>query len=141
MAHSAPATSTEPEEDAPHVITFDTGAIIAVERRTERMLRVMRMITGNSTPIIIPAVALAEWWRARPTQRMQTFLTGTTIEPVDATLASAAGEALAALPTATIVDALVMASAARSGGIVYTSDVGDLMTLQTHFRTVRVLAV
>lgn len=123
------------------MITFDTGAIIAVERRKDRMLRVIRMIVENATPIVIPAVALAEWWRARPTQRMQSFLSGTTIEPVDAPLASAAGEALAALPTATIVDALVMASAARSGGIVYTSDVGDLMALQTHFRNVRVLAV
>lgn len=123
------------------MITFDTGAIIAVERRKDRMLRVLHTLVDRALPIVIPAVALAEWWRARPTQRMRTFLSGVTIEPVDVTLASAAGEAMAEIPTATIVDALVMASAARTGGVVYTSDVGDLMRLQTHFRNVRVLAV
>ena len=123
------------------MITFDTGALVAVEKRKDRISILLRTIVAESIPIVIPAVALAKWWRARPTQRMQKFLSSTTIEPVDAALASAAGEALAALPRSTIIDALVMASAARSGGIVYTSDIADLMELQTHFRNVRVLAV
>jgi hypothetical protein len=37
-------------------------------------------------------------------------------------LAKSAGEALAAVPGATVVDAIVMASAAARGGVVYTSD-------------------
>jgi hypothetical protein len=37
-------------------------------------------------------------------------------------LAKSAREALAVVPGATVVDAIVMASAAARGGVVYTSD-------------------
>ena len=63
------------------------------------------------------------------------------MEPLDEALAKAAGEALAAIPSATSVDAIVMASATRRGDVVYTSDFDDLTRLQRHFRAVRVLAV
>jgi hypothetical protein len=56
-------------------------------------------------------------------------------------LAKTAGEALAAVPGATVVDAIVMASAATRGDIVYTSDFEDLDRLGAHFPEVRVLAV
>ena len=63
------------------------------------------------------------------------------VEPLDEGLAKVAGEALAAVRGATAVDAVVMASAARRGDVVYTSDFADLVRLQTHFPSVRVLAV
>ena len=50
-----------------------------------------------------------------------------------------AGEALAALAHATVIDAIVMASAALRGDVVYTSDVDDVRRPQTFFRGVRVL--
>ncbi len=56
-------------------------------------------------------------------------------------LAKLAGEALAAVHDATIVDAIVMASAAARGDIVYTSDVEDLERLRRHCPGVRVLEV
>ena len=71
---------------------------------------------------------------------MALLLAGVTIESVGEALAAAAGEAMAAVPDATTVDAIVMASAARRGGVVYTSDVSDLQRLQRHFRSVRILA-
>jgi len=40
-----------------------------------------------------------------------------------------------------VVDAIVMASAASRGDVVYTSDFEDLTRLRAHFRSVRVLAV
>ena len=44
--------------------------------------------------------------------------------------------------SATTIDAIVMASAARRGDIVYTSDFEDLERLRAHFRAVpRVLGV
>jgi hypothetical protein len=55
-------------------------------------------------------------------------------------LARAAGEALAAVPDAAVVDALVMASAARRGDVVSTSDFVDLQR-QAHVPTVTLLAV
>jgi predicted nuclease of predicted toxin-antitoxin system len=51
------------------------------------------------------------------------------------------GEALAAVPDATPIDAVVMASAARRGDIVYTSDFDDLNRLRGCFPSVRVLRV
>ena len=56
-------------------------------------------------------------------------------------LAKRAGEAIAALPGTTVVDAIVMASAAARGGVVYTSDFDDLSRLRGHFRSVRVVTV
>jgi len=60
---------------------------------------------------------------------MALLLEAVTIEPAGEELARAAGEALAAIAGATTIDALVMASAARRGGVVYTSDVTDLERL------------
>jgi hypothetical protein len=48
---------------------------------------------------------------------------------------------MARVKGATAVDAIVMASAALRGDLVYTSDVGDLERLRAHFRSVRVLCV
>ena len=46
------------------------------------------------------------------------------------------------LPSASSpIDAIVMASAAQRGDLVYTSDVGDLEKLRSYFPEVRVLAI
>jgi predicted nucleic acid-binding protein len=123
------------------VITFDTGALIAIERRRDRMLRVLRAAEQTGTPIVVPAVVLTEWWRGRPSARMQMLLDGLSVESVGPALARVAGEALAAVPSATAIDAIVVASAAQRGGVVYTSDLEDLERLARHFRGVRVLSV
>lgn len=68
--------------------TLDTGALIALERRHDRGVRLLR-------------------WAVDPTT----------------------------------VDAIVMASAARRGDVVLTSDVADLERLARHFKSVRVLSV
>ena len=128
-------------EEARRLITFDTGALIALERKRDRMLRIVRAAQQTATAIVVPAVALAEWWRAPPSGRMALLLEGVTIEAVDDDLAGMAGAALAAIARSTVVDALVMASAARRGGVVYTSDLDDLVRLAGHFRSVRVLHV
>jgi hypothetical protein len=51
-------------------------------------------------------------------------------------LPKAAGEALAKVRGATAVDATVMASAARRGDRVFTSDPKDLQKLHRHFLAV-----
>ncbi len=59
---------------------------------------------------------------------------------LDAVIAKTAGEAMAAIRGATVIDAIVMASAARRDDVVYTSDVGDLTRLQAFFPQVRLFA-
>jgi hypothetical protein len=91
----------------------------------------------------------AKWEKPSATARSIEFvedlreaiLESVEIEPLTSTLAKIAGEALAVIRSATVVDAVVMASAASRGDIVYSSDVGDLDKLRRHFPGVRVLAV
>jgi hypothetical protein len=121
-------------------LTFDTGALLGLERRHLRVARVYATAVTDGVPITVPAVVVAEWWRGRSDAR-DTILRGVRIEHTTTHLAQVAGEALAAVPSASAVDALVMASAAQRGDIVYTSDFTDLEKLRGCFPAVRVLVV
>lgn len=121
-------------------LTFDTGALIALERRRQRIARIYTTAVADGLLVTVPAVVVSEWWRGRSDVR-ETMLRGVRVEPIDAELAKTAGEALSAVQGSTVVDALVMASAARRGDVVYTSDFDDLERLRSYFPTVRVLGV
>jgi hypothetical protein len=88
---------------------------------------------------IAPADVVAEWWRGRSDIR-ETILAAIVVEPLEEGLARLAGECLAHVGGSATVDAIVMASAARRGGAVYTGDVGDLERLRAYFPAVRVFA-
>lgn len=120
-------------------ITLDTGALIALERRRQRMAQIYRIAVEEGLPVTVPAPVIAEWWRGR-TDAREVILRGVRVESLDGDLARLAGDALAAVAKATPIDAIVMASAARRGDIVYTSDIGDLSRLQGFFPSVRVLS-
>lgn len=120
-------------------LTFDTGALIALERRRSRMARVYTTAVWSGLIVTVPIVVVGEWWRGRSDAR-EVILRGVRVEPMDLALAKSAGEALAVVHGATLVDSIVMASAARRGDIVYTSDFGDMDRLVAHFPSVRVLA-
>lgn len=122
-------------------LTFDTGALIALERRDVRMRKILDTALAGRVAITVPAVVVLEWWRAR-TSRLDGILAMFTVEALTERLAKVAGEAIAAVPGATVVDAAVMASAASRGDPVYTSDVGDLVRQRdARFPGVRVLSV
>jgi predicted nucleic acid-binding protein len=117
--------------------TFDTGALIALERRRLRMRRVLERALELNLPITVPADVVGEWWRGRTDVR-ESLLESVDVEPLTESLAKMAGEALARVRTATLVDAIVMASAATRGDLVFSSDVDDLEKLRVYFPTVRV---
>jgi predicted nucleic acid-binding protein len=119
-------------------LTFDTGALIALERGDKRMRVVLDTANIDHVQVTVPAVVVAEWWRGG-NRRRQDILAAVDVEPTTEHLARVAGEAMAALPSATVVDAIVMASAAQRGGVVYTSDVTDLDRLRAHFPGVRLM--
>jgi predicted nucleic acid-binding protein len=121
-------------------ITLDTGALIALERRRQRMLGVVKAARLDGIPLVVPGVCVAEWWRGRTDVR-EKILEAVVVEHTDDALMRVSGEALAKTPRATCIDAIVMAIAARRGGVVFTSDVNDLMRLQPAFPSVRVLGV
>jgi predicted nucleic acid-binding protein len=121
--------------------TFDTGMLIALERRKPRATEVLRAIVRRGLLAVVPAVVYAEWWRGRSDVREE-ILAIVIVEDMPPSLCRAAGEALGAVKGASLTDAVVMASAAlRGGGIVYTSDLDDLGRLQRHFPMVHLLRV
>lgn len=121
-------------------VTFDTGALIGLERRHQRIAKIYADLRERRLVVSVPSAVVAEWWRGRTDARVR-VLGGLLVEPLDEALARAAGEAMAEVAGASVVDAIVMASAARRGGIVYTSDVDDLERLRVFFPAVRVLGV
>lgn len=121
-------------------LTFDTGALIALERRTQRIWEIYRTALQDAVPITVPVAVVIEWWRGR-TDARERILAGLRVEPLHLALAQAAGDAIASVRSASAVDAVVMASAALRGDVVYTSDPADLEKLRRHFPTVRVLSV
>jgi len=118
-------------------MTFDTGALIALERRHQAMRERLRYAIAEEISVVVPTAVLAEWWRGR-TDAREHILGFLVVEPLDAELARLAGEAVAAVRGASVIDAIVMASAARRGDVVYTSDFDDLSRLQRFFPSVRV---
>jgi predicted nucleic acid-binding protein len=117
-------------------ITFDTGALIALERKDKRMREVCVRARDRRVTITVPAVVLIEWWRGARGQLQ--LMAPLVVEPTSQRIAKVAGEALTTVK-ASAVDAAVMASAALRGDLVYTSDLEDLQRLQACFPSVRVL--
>jgi hypothetical protein len=120
-------------------ITADTGFLVGVERSKQRALLPLKVAIDRKLPISVPVAVVAEWWRGGP--RQARILKAFEVEAMTERIAKSAGEAIAAVRGATVVDAIVMASAAARGGVVYTSDFDDLSRLCAHFREVRVLSV
>lgn len=121
-------------------LTFDTGALIAIERRRSRIKQVLAAARTLSLTITVPTVVVAEWWRAQRGP-LAKILEGVVVEPLSEELARIAGEALARTGRSNAIDAIVVASAAQRGDVVYTSDLADLTAIARYFPGVRVLRV
>jgi predicted nucleic acid-binding protein len=121
-------------------ITFDTGMLVALERRKQPAWEVYKRANERQVPITVPTVVIGEWWRGR-TDLRETIRMSVRIEPLTDAIARLAGEALAKVKRATTIDAFVMASAALRGDVVYTGDIDDLERLRTFFPGVRVLSI
>lgn len=125
-------------------LTFDTGALIGLERVRHSMRKVYDTAVTNGVPITVSAAVVAEWWREGQREKERArILRSLVVEPVSALIARLAGVALTQVPSAQTIDAIVMASASqRMNEIVYTSDTNDLELLRdsvTQFRSVRIL--
>lgn len=121
-------------------ITFDTGALIALERRKDRAMKIYTHAKDRGLIVATPNVTLAEWWRGR-SDRREVVLRGLLVESASDAVMKLAGMALGKVRAATTVDAIVAAFAAQRTGIVYTSDVTDFEALQGFFPALRVFAI
>lgn len=130
-------------------LTFDTSALIALEKRSRDIGKVVEGAVRTKTRITIPAGALAEWWRGRSDLRDDILAMGI-VQPLDAAIAKTAGEALAFIhrkgrgkrvDDKITIDATVMATAALYGPTIYTGDFDDLARFQDVFPMVRILGL
>ena len=121
-------------------ITFDTGALIALERRKERAMKVYSHAKQRGFVVATPNVTVAGWWRGR-TDRREAVWRGVLIEPASDETVKLAGVALGKVRGATAIDAIVAAFAVQRTGIVYTGDVEDFRTLGAFFPALRVFAI
>lgn len=122
--------------------TFDTGALIAMERKKLAFMQRLKRMQEARAVITVPAVVIAEWWRGGSHATNFNMINAFRVEPTGWSLAKLAGEAIANVENASAIDAIVMASAAYRGDTVYTGDLEDLERLREgFFQGVRVLRV
>jgi predicted nucleic acid-binding protein len=134
------------QADLPRVV-LDTGALIALDEQhpVERIRGVVAAAALAVRRLYIPAVVVAEWWRGdnRAHHRNAKMFK---VEPVTEVIAKSAGEALRTyskdrrITAALTIDAIVMATAASLGAIVYTCDFEDLDRF-TRFFNVRLFTI
>lgn len=107
-------------------IVYDTGALLAAERRNPDFLALHDELTAARIRPIVPVVVLAQAWRGGPQHQISRVLKACDIVPDDERTGRAAGIACAASGTADVVDAIVVATAVRNQAPIVTSDPGDL---------------
>ncbi|HWL88159.1 MAG TPA: PIN domain-containing protein [Polyangiaceae bacterium] len=121
---------------------FDTGMLIALERRKQRATHFFTIARRDRVPIWVPSPVFAEWWRGRSSVR-ESIRRSFEIDSLSEEVLRLAGEALANIKGkfdgCIVVDALVMASAALQGDTVFTGDADDLTRFHPFFPNVRVL--
>src|SRR2546430_15397723 len=110
-------------------IVYDTGVLLAAERRDRDMLDLHRGFVLAHRQPIVPVVVLARAWRGGPAHRISQLLKGCRIQADDERIGRAAGAACAAAGTSDVVDAIVVTTAIRHEAAVVTSDPGDLTRL------------
>ena len=110
-------------------ITFDAGALIAIERRSKRMQALLEEIDRRDWQVAVPAGAVAQAWRGGPRQaRLATLLSDerTEVVPLDDQVARAVGLLCGRSGHADVVDVSVALCARERNLHVVTSDPVDL---------------
>jgi predicted nucleic acid-binding protein len=110
-------------------LTLDAGALIAISRGDREVWVYLREVAERGTGVTIPAAVLAQVWRGPRSVRLALLLSGSRVDSLTEERARAAGELCGRARTSDIVDAAVVAGAARRGDDILTGDVGDIRRL------------
>ncbi|GAA3371671.1 hypothetical protein GCM10020367_23270 [Streptomyces sannanensis] len=110
-------------------IVYDTGALLAAERRNPDFLALHDELTVAHIRPVVPVVVLAQAWRGGPQHQISRVLKGCDILADDQRTGRAAGVACGASGTSDVVDAIVVATAVQHQAAVVTSDPDDLTHL------------
>ncbi len=114
-------------------VTFDTGALIALERDAASLVAVLQRIVERDLPVAVPAGVLAQAWRGGRGKQvpLARFLNNdrVTIVALDETTARAAGVLCGIADHDDVVDASVVICARERGHVIVTSDRHDITKL------------
>lgn len=110
-------------------VTLDAGVLIAADRNDRRFWRLREQLADAGLRPFVPAVVLTEVWRGARSANLARALRGCEIPVVGAELAMAAGMLCGRAGTDDPIDAIVVASAARRGDHIITTDPSDLRAL------------
>lgn len=119
-------------------ITFDTGALMALERNRLRIAKVFRAAREQRRVITVPTVVVAEWVREGAGSRArERLLRSMAIEELTRDIAEKAGHVIGRVPGIPpdkgTIDAIVMTSAWLRGDTIFTSDIPDLNRIEQGF--------
>ena len=113
-------------------ITFDAGALVAIERRSKRMQALLDEIDRRDWQVSVPAGAVAQAWRGGPRQaRIAALLSDerTEVVALDDPVARAVGVLCGRSGHADVVDVSVALCARQRNLHVVTSDPDDLRAI------------
>lgn len=126
------------------LIVLDSGAVSAFATADRAMReRIQRLIARSGDPFIVPAGVLVESTTGTARDALvNRFLRGCEIVVLTELIARRAAVLRHAARAGSAIDASVIATAeSRGGGVVLTSDLGDLRPLATQSGAVRVLGL
>jgi hypothetical protein len=106
-------------------LTLDSGALIAFEKRSARMLAIFKTALLDGAVMTVPTAVLAQVHRGN-SPLIARMLQACELEDLTPALARRVGLLLAESRTSDIVDGAVVASAAPRGDRIITSDPGDI---------------
>ncbi len=110
-------------------IVYDTGALVAAERRHRGLWALHEQSLASGVRPIVPVMILAQAWRGTPHANLARLLRGCLVTPDTEDLGKAAGTICGRSGTSDVIDALVVATALRLQALVVTSDPDDLQHL------------
>lgn len=122
-------------------LCLDTGALIAVERRDGRVLRLLELALESGATVDVPAGAVAQAWRGGRRQALVARILkadGVRCAELDLATARAVGELCAVTGGTDVVDGHVVLHALRCDLTVVTSDPDDIRRFAEDARIIAV---
>lgn len=122
-------------------LTFDTGALIALERDDREFMTMLKEARRMKVEIAVPAGVVAQAWRdGRRQARIARFLTApqVEIEVLDGYRAREAGQLCGITGTRDVIDASVVLCARARNHVVVTSDPDDLRRLDPKLELIEI---
>ena len=114
-------------------LTYDTGALIAYEKRDLTMTAIHRSAVDRNITPVVPAGVLAQAWKGGSGSQapLAKMLKECRVEPLEESQAKQVGAASARTGFKDMVDISVVMSAASRGDRIVTSDKSDITEIMT----------